>query len=259
MESNLIFLFKKVVGNLLMPVPVCLMFLVMGLILLLFSKRQTAGKTFVAIGTSLLLVFGYAFIPDRMAQILEYRNPSVLKIDYKEPPKYIVVLGSGHNSDPRLPENSQLGCSGVSRLVEAIRLYHMIPDSKFILSGWGGSDPVPNARVMAKAASDLGIDSDSIILATTPKDTKDEARIISGMVDGKPFLLVTSAAHMPRSLSLFRKQGANPIPAPTDYRVKKTRGFSYGLLFPSSENMVTARRAIHEYLGLLWAVLRNQI
>jgi len=259
MDSNFMFFFKKTLGHLLMPLPICLTLLVIGLIFLFFSKRQTAGKTLVAIGTCFLLSFSYNYIPGWMAYSLENQNTSLLNLDFIESPKFIVVLGSSHVSNPRLPEHSQLGCSGVSRLIEAIRLNRSLKNTKLIFSGWGGSDPVPNAQVMAKVATDLGLNPDSVILVTHPKDTKDEARIISEIVTGERFLLVTSAMHMPRSVALFRKQGADPIPAPTDYRVKKSLGFSIGRLFPSSENIVTARRATHEYLGLVWAKMRGQI
>ncbi|CAB5084894.1 hypothetical protein D3OALGB2SA_901 [Olavius algarvensis associated proteobacterium Delta 3] len=259
MDSKLIFLFKKILGQLLMPVPVCLGFLVIGLILLFFSKRHTIGKAFVAIGTCMLVLFSFFFVPDQMAYNLEYRNLAVLDIKSIPKPKFIVVLGSGHDSDPRLPANSQLNSSGVVRLMEALRLHRLLPDARIIFSGWGGSDPVPHARVMAEVATEFGIDSDSIILVTTPRDTKDEARIISGTVKKEPFLLVTSAAHMPRSLALLRKRGANPIPAPTDYRFRQPQGIGISKLFPSSENIVTARIVFHEYLGMAWAYLRDQI
>ena len=35
------------------------------------------------------------------------------------------------------------------RLVEGIRIHRNLPGSKLILSGGGGFDPVPNAKIMA--------------------------------------------------------------------------------------------------------------
>ena len=242
-----------------MPLPICLIVLISGLILLYFTQRQRTGKAIVAIGTCILILISFVFVPSQMTSHLEYRSSAVVEMEFSQIPKYIVVLGGGHDSDQRLPQNSQLSSSSLSRLVEAMRLHKMLPDSQLIFSGWGGSDPIPNARVMGETAIKLGMDSDSMILVTTPKDTKDEAKIISEIVNTEQFLLVTSAAHMPRSLALFRKQGASPIPAPTDYRYKKGQGFHLGLLFPSSDNIVTARRAMHEYLGLVWAKIRGQI
>ena len=242
-----------------MPLPVCIIFLVSGLSLLYFTQRQKAGRALVGIGTIILAFFSFWVVPDQIARNLEHKNPAVLNMESISAPKFIVVLGGGHDSDPRLPKNSQLSSSSLSVLVETIRLHKIIPTSQIIFSGWGGSDPAPNAKVMAETAIKLGIDSDSMILVKNPKDTKDEAKIISRIVKNHPFYLVTSAAHMPRSMALFRKQGSNPIPAPTDYRTKKRQGFSMGSLFPSGENIVKAQVAIHEYLGLVWAKIRGQI
>ncbi len=64
---------------------------------------------------------------------------------------------------------------------------------------------------------------------------------------------------MPRSMALLRKQGMKPIPAPTDYSVKESQGEGFLIPFPSSYELVKARRASYEYLGMIWAKVRGQI
>jgi len=74
------------------------------------------------------------------------------------------------------------------------------------------------------------------------------------------FILVTSAAHMPRAMGLFRKQGMEPIPAPTDYMAgEREGGLRLGMFFPSAGSLEKAGSAIHEYLGMVWGKLRSQI
>jgi len=72
-------------------------------------------------------------------------------------------------------------------------------------------------------------------------------------------ILVTSAVHMPRSVSLFLHQGLEVIPAPTDYYVTKAelpsiqQGGIPALLFsllPSSDNLEITSRTLKEYLGI---------
>jgi hypothetical protein len=53
-------------------------------------------------------------------------------------------------------------------------------------------------------------------------------------------------------VALFKKQGANPVPSPADYRTAKGPALSPGDYFPSAENLVTSRNAWHEYLGMMW-------
>jgi uncharacterized SAM-binding protein YcdF (DUF218 family) len=96
-------------------------------------------------------------------------------------------------------------------------------------------------------------------LESSSKDTKDEARLIKDMVGNESFFLVTSASHMPRSVALFKKEGMNPIPAPTDHRIKERQRLSPGMFFPWAGNLIKAELAVHEYLGLGWAKIRNQI
>jgi uncharacterized SAM-binding protein YcdF (DUF218 family) len=57
---------------------------------------------------------------------------------------------------------------------------------------------------------------------------------------------------MPRSAALFKKKGANPVPSPADYRTAKGPQTSPTDFYPSAENLVTVRRAWHEYMGTMW-------
>ena len=120
-------------------------------------------------------------------------------------------------SDPRLPANSQISAAALERVVEGVRLYKTIPGSKLLLSGGRVFDPVPEAEVMAQIAELLGVKSQDISLESDSRDTADQAVIIGKRIGRERFILVTSAAHMPRSMALFKKRGLQPIPAPTDF------------------------------------------
>jgi len=83
---------------------------------------------------------------------------------------------------------------------------------------------------------------------------------VKEIVGKDKFILVTSAAHMPRAMGLFRKQGMEPIPAPTDYMAgEREGGLRLGMFFPSAGSLEKAGSAIHEYLGMVWGKLRSQI
>jgi uncharacterized SAM-binding protein YcdF (DUF218 family) len=97
-----------------------------------------------------------------------------------------------------------------------------------------------------------------MLLVTGPKDTEEEAAAIARIVGKEPFLLVTSAVHMPRAVGLFKRHGANPIPSPADYRTAKGPGIAPADFFPDSYYLETATRAWHEYLGMLWYGLKNK-
>ena len=253
------FLFKKIFAPIFLPVPLCLEILIVGLLLLWFTRKQNVGKILVSIGVIFLAVLSYDFTSDNLLRPLEYRFQPLLRLEAIRDVGYVVVLGGGHTSYPQLPVTGKISASSLFRLVEGVRLYNLLPGSKLVLSGGSGFDPVPNARVMADLALAIGLPEDDLVLERTSKDTKDQARLIRGIVGKERFILVTSASHMPRSMAMFKKMGMNPIPAPTDYLVKKTQGINPGMFFPSAKGLRKAERAFYEYLGLAWANLRGQI
>ena len=197
--------------------------------------------------------FGYNAVPNALLRPLEYRYPPVRALQDVEGAKWVVVLGGGHVSDPRLSANSQLSGTTLTRLVEGIRIYRIVTGSRLILSGGAAFGNISNAEVMADAAIALGVDKSDIVLETLSRDTEDEAMFIREMVMDDPIVLVTSAAHMPRSMTLFEELGMAPVPAPTDYGVKEGDDrLSPGMFFPGADGLLKVESAFHEYLGLLW-------
>ena len=241
------------------PVPLCFEILLVGLILLWFTRWQKAGKVVVSIGFFTLALLGYSCTGNILLNPLEYKHPPLLSSADQDNVKWVVVLGGGHTSDPNLPVTSQLTGSSLVRVVEGVRLHNTLPGSKILLSGGSGFDPVPNARIMASAAQAMGADERDLVLETVSKDTKDEAQLVKEIVKKDRFVLVTSASHMPRAMALFEKQGMHPIPAPTGHKVKERQAISPGMFFPSADGLSKTKKAFKEYLGLTWAKIRGQI
>jgi uncharacterized SAM-binding protein YcdF (DUF218 family) len=253
------FLMKKIVALFFYPVPLCMEIVLVGLVFLWLTRRQRTGRIIVTLGFLLLLGLGYGRFSDGLLASLETWYPPVVNPAGHGDVKWVVVLGGGHTSDSRLPTTSQLEHTSVVRLVEGVHLHRMLPGSRLVLSGGSAFDPVPNAVLMADLARSLGVKDEAMIIESLSRDTEEEARLIQEIVAGEEFLLVTSAAHMPRSVGLFRRVGANPIPAPTGHRVKHGEGVGPDVWFPSAWNLTKAQEAFHEYMGLAWAWIRGKI
>ena len=253
------FLLKKIVAPLFFPMTLILGILILGLFLLLLTRRQKTGKIFVLIGIIFLGMLSYNAISDKLLQPLEYQYPPLLNPENIQNVKWIVVLGGRHVSDPKLPITSKISEVSLVRLVEGIRIYRGIPESKLILSGGAPFERISNAKIMAEVAIAIGAKSQDLILEELSKDTEEEAQLIQQAVGRDRFVLVTSASHMPRSIALFNKLGMHPIPAPTDHLVKEGQGMSPSQFYPRAENLYKAERAFYEYLGLAWAKLRGKI
>ena len=131
---------------------------------------------------------------------------------------------------------------------------------KLVLSGGPAPDRVSTiAQVMAQIAQELGVDRGEMILEEQSTDTEGEALAVAPLVGKQPFILVTEASHMPRAMALFRKQGAHPIPDPLGYYSRPGQPFALPELIPDTEELRGTQRAVYEYLGLAWAMLRGRI
>lgn len=258
------FVFKKIVSPMFLPLPLSLEILLMGIILLWFTRKQRAGKLAVTLAAMMLLLFSNHGVANRLLAPLEKDYPPV-EARAEAPgvgprPGFIVVLAAGFTVDARLPVSSQLSEETMVRLVEGVRLYRERPGSKLIVSGGAWLEPAPEAEIMARVAEALGVSRRDIVLESESRDTEDEARLLQPRLGSEPFVLVTSAAHMPRSMALFRKLGMKPIAAPANFLV--THGvfrIAPETVYPNSKALRKSEIAVYERLGLAWARLRGRI
>jgi uncharacterized SAM-binding protein YcdF (DUF218 family) len=255
------FIFKKLAGNLLSPLSIAYVILMAAVLFLWFSSRKKTGKVLATAGLALFLMLGYHYVPNQMIKALEtrYRPYSVDEEENRESFPFVAVLGCGHSGSSNLPPNIRLNEIALMRLVEGVRIHGLHPESRMIFSGAGPKDKESSASVMKKAAIMLGVSPDNIIVEGRPRDTREEARHIRRIVKDNRFILVTSALHMHRSMSLFKGLGMNPQPAPADFLYSKKNINTPGDFFPHPDNLEKAHFAVHEYLGMLWAWLNGQI
>lgn len=253
------FLFKKIVAPFLFPLSICLEIFLLGLYILWFTRRQNLGKTIVTSGVIFLTMISYNSISSLLLRSLEYKYPAITDVSDFSNIKWVVVLGGGYLPDPRLSVSDQLSATSLVRLVEGIRIHKKLSKSKLVLSGGGAFSLIPEGKVMAEVAIELGLDDKNLLLELKSKDTKDQAKFLHNIIGNDAFILVTTASHMPRSVALFEKNGMRPIPAPVGHRVKEIQKLSPGIFFPRAEGIDKMEQVFYEYLGITWAGLRGQI
>ncbi len=259
------FLLKKIIAPFFLPLPFCLLLSFVGLFLLWRGRMKTAGKVVLTVGLVLLTMFSYPPVSRMINAPLNGRYEAFSReslhggIPEKKKAEYVVVLGGGHNSHPSIPVPGRLYGDSLIRLLEGIRIYWLNPGSRLVLSGGGAYDPVPEARGMADVALFLGVNPDDLILEKNSLDTKDQAMMIKAIVGDHPFVLVTSATHLPRSMALFRKMGMAPVPGPAGPTCRAPEPLMPDDFFPDSNALDNSTRAIHEYVGMLWAKMRGQM
>lgn len=251
---EVLFLLKKIVSRLVFPLPLALQVILLGLIFIVFKRTKT-GFVFILAGTVFLGAVSVEPVADRMLRPLEQKYQP-LQYDDVSAPSYIVVLGAGHFLQEGMPPNALLSQSSLSRVVEGIRIKNMYPDSTLVFTGGRFRYPVASSELAALASVELGIDENDILVVAEAKDTEDEASLVRDIVGDEAFVLVTSASHMHRSMIIFKSEGMDPIPSPTDFRApdKLYNPWDY---FPSAGALAKTERVFYERLGLAWAMIRG--
>lgn len=212
----------------------------------LYAHKEHKAKLFLLSSFFFLLLFSYPPFANFLVTNLETKYA---KYDYKSDVHFIHVLGNGHNTDAMQPVSSHLSDAGTKRVLEGVILYKNIPNVKLIFTGYKGDTNTSNAMMNAKLALALGVKQKDIILNGAPEDTREEALFTKSVVGSKPFILVTSATHMPRAMMLFQQLGLHPIAAPTDFEKSEFKGY---LKAPRVEALCRTQKALHEYIGILW-------
>lgn len=201
------------------------------------------------------LIFSTGWLPRYLTSDLEARYSIVQQVDPEV--KWVVVLGGGHSEQEGLPANDLLSGASVKRLLEGVRLLHDLPRAKLLLSGGGGSRRFSEAVLLNEVSQWFSIPKERVVLEASSANTEAQARALVPLLHQEPFYLVTSAIHMPRSMYLCKRQGLNPIPAPTDFTFLWSDGNSAKLFIPNVYNLLYFTIAAHELLGRAWASLNH--
>ncbi len=118
----------------------------------------------------------------------------------------VVVLGGGYTPHDGVPVTAALDEDGLVRITEGIRLVRRLKNAHLVVSGGAPPGHMPPALGYALLARDLGVDTSSLIVLDNSRDTAAEAKTVFSLLGSKPFLMVTSAYHMPRAMSLMEKK-----------------------------------------------------
>jgi len=180
---------------------------------------------------------------------LEYQIPPATLAERTEA-KTILVLAGHAEHNPDYPLSAEVNSASAIRLLEAMRLFRSVPGSSVIVSG-GGEAPL----IMRDILVSLGIPADQILVDSGSNSTFESAKNLDSTLGRVPFLLVTSAGHMPRAIGVFKKIGTSPLAVPTHYMTKRNCLASQYL--PSPLHLEYSDLAVSEYAALYWYYLNG--
>ncbi|TDN64663.1 envelope biogenesis factor ElyC [Scandinavium goeteborgense] len=251
----MLFTLKKVIGGMILPLPLLLLMMALGLALLWFSRFQRSGKICLSIGWLALFLLSLQPVADALLKPIESTYPTWRGTERVE---YVVVLGGGYTWNPEWAPSSNLINNSLPRLTEGIRLWQANPGAKMIFTGAvATTNPVSTGEAGARVAESLGVPRSDIIVLDKPKDTEEEAAAVKAAIGDAPFLLVTSASHLPRAMIFFRHAGLHPLPAPANQLAIESPLNPWERLIPSSVWLMHSDRVGYETLGRIWQWLKG--
>ncbi|RLM08529.1 hypothetical protein BIY27_17080 [Gibbsiella quercinecans] len=245
----MLFDLKKFIGGILMPLPALLLLMGLALLLIWFTRWQKSGKAILTLSWLFLLLFSLQPVADRLLRPIEAQYATYRGNDAA---KYIVVLGGGYTYNPDWAPSSNLIGNSLPRVTEGIRLYQARPGSKMVFTGASGANMLSNAETAARVAESLGVPRSDIVVLDRPMDTEQEAEQVAELVGQQPFILVTSANHLPRAMRFFTAKGLHPIPAPANQLAITSPLYFWDRVLPSAMFLGHSERAWYETLGSLW-------
>lgn len=219
---------------------------------LLAWRRPRTGRTLSALALLALVLGCWTSGPEALLRSLEARYPVPSGLDMQ---RYqgIVVLGGALSSPELWQAHSQVGLNNqAERMTEAVALMRRHPHLQLLFTGGNasisgeGSSEAERAQVLFDA---LGLDPSRVRYESASRNTYENAVLTAAMPDidkSRPWILLTSAFHMPRSMGVFERAGWNVTAWPVDFR---TGAHDSWFDFSLHNGPETWQLVMHEWLG----------
>lgn len=167
----------------------------------------------------------------------------------------IIVLGGAVDQYVTKARGEASIGGSVERILRFSSLAQQFPDARLIYSGGSGlvtRQKIREADVVAPLLEQLGVDTIRVTFESQSRNTYENALHSFELMEPKfdeKWILVTSAAHMPRAAGSFRKAGwPGLIPYPTDFHFEGDETFGPPLYLGNGLGGIST--ALHELLGL---------
>jgi uncharacterized SAM-binding protein YcdF (DUF218 family) len=242
--------FSSLVSALTDPVNVLFLALLIAVGLLWLGKWR-AGRWIVTATTIVLTVLVFIPVGTLMLLPLEQRFPIPPRLPEKV--DGIIVLGGAQQ--PRLSKAHGIAAlnARAERLTTFLALARRFPSAKLIASG-GAGDPkqldVNEAETTRMFLQEQGFDPGRVLFEARSRNTYENvvfSKILAQPRAAETWLLITSAADLPRAVGVFRRQRWPVLPVPCDYNTLAPDWLPSLNLASHFEQI---SHGVHEWLGL---------
>ena len=240
------------------PSSVLLLLCLAGLLLTLRRTAPRWAKRLLIAGVGGLFAFSILPLGTWMLRPLESRfaMPSPMP-DHVDG---IIVLGGAISVDRSVDRGAPMLNDAAGRMTTFVAMAHRYRRARLVFSG-GNADPfvvkTSEAGIARRFFREMGLETRTILYESQSRNTYENALYSQRLVRprlGERWLLVASAADLPRAVGCFQRVGWPVVPIPSDYHTPRDDlGFVPGLL----RGLRDADRAAHEWIGLMYYRLRG--
>ena len=236
----MLFVIRKLVESLLLPVGFCGLLVVFGVL----ARRR--GLAFL--GVAILWISAMPIVGDSLADPLQHAYP---ELTFEQCPHAdaVVMLG-GYVVRGVSPFGVQWGAES-GRFFTAVHL-KLAGKAKFLIFTDSSLAQSGNSqvKVLRAEAEKLGVPAGDILVVGPVGTTADEAGAVAGIPYIRTAIVVTNAFHVPRSMMLFHAYGIATVPFATDPRDLLNPSHGAIDFVPIGSGVDNSETAMREYYGL---------
>lgn len=222
--------------------------------LLLPSRRQKLARSLQWLGLVSMVLLGVMALPDALVRPLENRYPVPTEAQLAQSAG-VIVLGGALERPEIFQTHRQVPLgNSAERMSVPVGWMQRYPQLELVFSGGEGrllKTGVTEAEMAGQFYAEQGLDMRRVQLEDGARTTRENAQRVAQLLGERcrqPWLLVTSAWHMPRSMEEFAATGCQITPYPVDFLTGDDTPWSeYSL----ANGLLRWQTALHEWLGLL--------
>jgi uncharacterized SAM-binding protein YcdF (DUF218 family) len=224
-----------------------------GVALLVISRWRRAAMGMLWLGLAVLGLLGFEALPHALLRPLEnqYPVPTAAVVDRHVG---VGVLGGATQHPRSYQAHAQVPLGeAAERMSVPVGLLRQHPKLALVFSGGEGrlwATGVTEAELARAFYREQGVELARVTLEAGSRNTRENARQVVALLGARcqePWLLVTSAWHMPRAVAEFESLGCRVTPYPVDFRTGASTDWSEYAL---ARSLMLWQTALHEWLGL---------
>lgn len=260
--DTIFFILSKVVQFCIEPLNWVIVFVLLSVLFLSLRKPELC-KRFLLLALLDLFLVGWLPASEVVLRGIENLTPKVaLSQNIENEVGGIIILGGAITGGEIAVDRGEVSIhSSAERVTKAFELIRKNPTLPYIFSGYSGRITprgMSEADAFKQLVQEQGLNEAKAHYEKQSRNTYENVLFMKPMIeelgsreqDGqlKPWLLITSASHMYRSMKIFQKQGLPVLPVPVDYQTANRLQWTEFDLVDGAQNW---NDVVHELVGLI--------